>query len=186
MAETARIEEAAIDQRLAELDKAARQSGYTINPDPEFSRELTRSLLINQKRYGYEACPCRLASGVAAADLDIVCPCDYRDPDLEDYGACYCGLYVSAAVASGSRALKPIPERRPARKELTLALSSQMARESNPDATPQGPGLLLQPSAGFAYPVWRCKVCGYLCANEKPPLVCPICKAQQERFERFM
>ncbi len=34
-------------------------------------------------------------------------------------------------------------------------------------------------------PVWRCKVCGYLCAREKPPGVCPICKAQRERFEIF-
>jgi len=33
--------------------------------------------------------------------------------------------------------------------------------------------------------VWRCKVCGYLCAREKPPGVCPICKAQRERFEIF-
>jgi ABC-type ATPase with predicted acetyltransferase domain len=24
------------------------------------------------------------------------------------------------------------------------------------------------------YPVWRCKVCGYLCARDGPPEVCPI------------
>jgi rubrerythrin len=35
-------------------------------------------------------------------------------------------------------------------------------------------------------PVWRCKVCGYLCAREGPPEVCPICKAKKERFERFL
>ena len=34
-------------------------------------------------------------------------------------------------------------------------------------------------------PVWRCKVCGYLCARERPPLKCPICKADRDRFERF-
>lgn len=34
-------------------------------------------------------------------------------------------------------------------------------------------------------PVWRCKVCGYLCARERPPNVCPICKADQDRFEEF-
>jgi rubrerythrin len=28
-------------------------------------------------------------------------------------------------------------------------------------------------------------VCGYLCAREHPPGVCPICKAKRERFERF-
>ena len=33
--------------------------------------------------------------------------------------------------------------------------------------------------------VWRCIVCGYLCAREKPPAVCPICKAKADRFEEF-
>jgi ferredoxin-thioredoxin reductase catalytic chain len=35
-------------------------------------------------------------------------------------------------------------------------------------------------------PVWRCKVCGYLCARDEPPELCPICKASKDRFERFM
>jgi rubrerythrin len=34
-------------------------------------------------------------------------------------------------------------------------------------------------------PVWRCRVCGYLCARDEPPGVCPICKAKKDRFERF-
>jgi ferredoxin-thioredoxin reductase catalytic chain len=34
-------------------------------------------------------------------------------------------------------------------------------------------------------PVWRCKVCGYLCARDEPPDLCPICKVKKERFERF-
>lgn len=33
--------------------------------------------------------------------------------------------------------------------------------------------------------MWRCIVCGYLCAREKPPAVCPICKAKADRFEEF-
>jgi rubrerythrin len=35
-------------------------------------------------------------------------------------------------------------------------------------------------------PVWRCKVCGYLCARDAPPEVCPICKVKKTRFERFI
>jgi rubrerythrin len=34
-------------------------------------------------------------------------------------------------------------------------------------------------------PVWRCTVCGYLAAREKPPAVCPVCKAERDRFETF-
>jgi ferredoxin-thioredoxin reductase catalytic chain len=40
--------------------------------------------------------------------------------------------------------------------------------------------------ADLAYPVWRCKVCGYICARDEPPDLCPICKASKERFERFI
>ena len=36
------------------------------------------------------------------------------------------------------------------------------------------------------YPVYRCKICGYLCARENPPEICPICKAEKDRFERFL
>ena len=41
------------------------------------------------------------------------------------------------------------------------------------------------PAAKGGVPVWRCRVCGYLCGREGPPEVCPICKASRERFERF-
>jgi ferredoxin-thioredoxin reductase catalytic chain len=41
---------------------------------------------------------------------------------------------------------------------------------------------------GFAlgYPIWRCKVCGYICARDEPPGICPICKVTKDRFERFI
>jgi rubrerythrin len=35
-------------------------------------------------------------------------------------------------------------------------------------------------------PIWRCKVCGYLCGRDEPPGVCPICKAKKDRFEKFL
>jgi rubrerythrin len=38
----------------------------------------------------------------------------------------------------------------------------------------------------LSYPVWRCKVCGYICARDEPPDQCPICKVGKERFERFI
>jgi len=38
----------------------------------------------------------------------------------------------------------------------------------------------------LSHPVWRCRVCGYLCARDEAPGVCPICKAKKERFERFL
>jgi ferredoxin-thioredoxin reductase catalytic chain len=71
------------------LNADAEAYGYHLNPDLEFTRELIKGLLVNTKRYGYQNCPCRLASGDASIDQDIVCPCDYRDSDLTEYGTCY-------------------------------------------------------------------------------------------------
>lgn len=157
-----------IDELYRKLETEQEASGYHLNPDVPFTRELVRGLIVNQRRYGYPACPCRLASGVREKDLDIVCPCDYRDPDLNDYGACYCALYVSRAVMEGKKEVRSIPERRPSEEE--------RARESVPE----------EGRSRLAYPVWRCRVCGYLCAREEPPEVCPICKVSKDRFERFM
>ncbi|MEN6473120.1 MAG: ferredoxin-thioredoxin reductase catalytic domain-containing protein [Syntrophaceae bacterium] len=158
---------ATVEDLYAELKKDGEKAGYFLNPDQAFVRELLDGLLVNEERFGYRACPCRLATGEKAEDLDIICPCDYRDPDLVDHGACYCALYVSQEVLEGRLKLRPIPERR----------VPQERRQ-----TPKLKDLASQ----LAYPVWRCKVCGYLCAREKPPALCPICKAQAERFERFL
>jgi ferredoxin-thioredoxin reductase catalytic chain len=159
-----------IDRLYIRLDREAEASGYHLNPDTEFTRDLVESLLINEKRYGYRACPCRLAEGVKAEDVDIICPCDYRDDDLEQHGACYCALYVSEAAVQGKLPVKPIPERRPSKKQ-----RRQFMKQSG-----------LNQVSNLSYPVWRCKVCGYLCARSNPPEVCPVCKAKKERFERFI
>jgi ferredoxin-thioredoxin reductase catalytic chain len=159
-----------IDRLYERLKREAEAGGYHLNPDVDFTKTLVRGLIVNERRYGYWACPCRLASGIKADDLDIICPCDYRDPDLTDYDACYCALYVSLAALRGERAIGSIPERRPP-SELRKAV-----QESVPV-----PGRTALP-----YPVWRCKVCGYLCAREHPPEVCPVCRAKKDRFERFM
>lgn len=163
-----------IDALHERLDREAEASGYHLNPDKEFTRELVEGLLVNERRYGYWACPCRLASGDKQEDLDIICPCDYRDPDLLDWGSCYCCLYVSDEIARGEREPQPIPERRqPAGKQPQV---QKPAPRPSENAMPQQ----------LPLPVWRCRVCGYLCAREQPPAVCPICKAKQDRFERFM
>jgi len=159
------MEKEKIDSLFEKLDNDARSTGYNLNPDTSFTRELIEGLLVNEERYGYQSCPCRLASGVPGEDLDIVCPCDYRDPDLDEYGACYCALYVDSEIASGKKEAKAIPERRNMEKK---------------DGAPS------RLSQKLSYPVWRCRVCGYLCARDNPPGVCPVCKASKERFEVFL
>jgi ferredoxin-thioredoxin reductase catalytic chain len=111
------IEEKEIDRIYEIIKKEAEGGGYFLNPDIDFAKNLVRGLLKNEQRYGYRACPCRLAVGKKEEDLDIICPCNYRDPDLDDFGACYCALYVSGAIAGGKTQEAPVPERRPPRAE---------------------------------------------------------------------
>lgn len=160
-----------IEKLYKKLKADAEAGGYHLNPDLDFTLALTESLLVNEARYGYPACPCRLASGKKEEDLDIICPCNYRDPDLNDYDACYCGLYVSKDIVEGKKKVHSIPERRP-------------VPEKRVKKAPENIGKIVE--GGLSYPVYRCEVCGYLCARENPPEVCPICKARKERFSRFM
>ncbi len=168
------ISDSTVDAAYQRLKAEAESGGYHLHPDVEFTKDLIRGLLANEARYGYGACPCRLASGSKDDDLDIICPCDYRDPDLSEYGSCYCALYVSGQILRGERAPQTIPERRPPASE-----RKRMKESHSPEPVAVG-------ETALAYPVWRCKVCGYLCAREEPPEQCPICKAKKERFERFM
>ncbi|MCX6099951.1 MAG: ferredoxin:glutaredoxin reductase, partial [Candidatus Bipolaricaulota bacterium] len=62
----------AIDTLRVRLDREAESASYHLNPDLDFTRGLAEGLLVNEGRYGYRACPCRLARGAADADRDIV------------------------------------------------------------------------------------------------------------------
>ena len=93
----------------------AKDHGYYLNSDQEFLKDLIIGLKNNLDRYGYMSCPCRLASGILEFDRDIICPCDYRDQDVEEYGYCYCALFTNKSVHDGKTPIKPIPERRPSK-----------------------------------------------------------------------
>ena len=164
------ISDTELDSFYEKVKKDVEASGYHLNPNVEFTKELLKGILTNEKRYGYGSCPCRLAAGDKEIDIDIICPCDYRDPDLNEHDACYCGLYISGDILEGTKEVSAIPERRPTIEE----------REQSKKGTLSGAPSSLQ------FPVWRCSVCGYLCAREDPPEVCPICKVEKERFQKFI
>jgi ferredoxin-thioredoxin reductase catalytic chain len=105
-----------VEQLYQALKKSQEAKGIYFNKDEDLVFELLDSLLLNKERYGYMACPCRLACADRELDKDIICPCVYREPDLEEFGACYCGLYVSKAVHNHETQVQYVPERRPPEK----------------------------------------------------------------------
>ena len=98
------------------LKKVQEPKGYFFSNDRERVDELLEALLANKERYGYMVCPCRLASGERDADKDIICPCVYREPDVQEFGSCYCNLYVSREWNENKIPHEYVPERRPPEK----------------------------------------------------------------------
>lgn len=163
-------------RKRAESD--ARTHGYYLTPDKEVLQDLLEGLLTNEERYGYPSCPCRLASGKFEFDRDIICPCDYRDPDVEEFGFCYCALYVRKDVHEGKTPIEPIPERRPMNKQMRAYAGSPETKNVGTNETAKK---TKKPSS-IKLKLYYCKQCGYVCYRENPPYVCPICKAKQTMF----
>ncbi len=101
-----------------QLKKFQESKGYFFNKDKDMVLALLESLLFNKDRYGYMACPCRLASGDYEEDKDMLCPCVYREEDVKEFGACFCGLYVSKEWNDETIPHQTVPERRPPEKAL--------------------------------------------------------------------
>ncbi len=105
-----------VEKLYQTLKNIQEPKGYYFNKDKARVLDLLEALLLNKERYGYMACPCRLAAGDREKDGDIFCPCAYREPDVQDYGSCYCNLYVSRAWNEEKIPHDYVPERRPPEK----------------------------------------------------------------------
>ncbi|MCW4052714.1 MAG: ferredoxin:glutaredoxin reductase [Candidatus Bathyarchaeota archaeon] len=166
----------ALEKVRERAESDARTHGYFLNPDPAFLDSLLEGLRDNEERFGYPSCPCRLASGNLEIDRDIICPCDYRDPDVNEYGYCYCALYIRKDVHEEKREIGPIPERRPVEKQ-NRSFEVKTTEISKADDT--------QKSSKITKKLWYCRQCGYVCFREDPPYVCPVCKAKREMFSEI-
>ncbi len=105
-----------VEQLYEFLREKQEAKGYFFNRETPRVFDLLRGLQQNMERYGYMCCPCRLAANDRVWDRDIICPCVYREPDVAEYGSCYCGLYVSKEWNDGKVPAVYVPERRPPEK----------------------------------------------------------------------
>jgi ferredoxin-thioredoxin reductase catalytic subunit len=153
-----------ITEEARKIQTQAAKGGYKLHPDLDFVEQLVEGILTNRDRYGYDSCPCRLATGDAKTDLAIVCPCVYRDPDLADYDACFCALYVAEEFEGDDGPV--VPDRWDPDEEHKPAVAGEAIE----------PGKFLPAKAHV------CQVCGYVSMMESAPRKCPVCGATHERF----
>ena len=165
-----------IEEARKRAERDATRNRMYLCPVPDLLNDLLKGLAENEERYGYPSCPCRIASGNLEKDRDIICPCDYRDPDVEEYGQCYCALYVNEPVYNGDQPTESIPERRPMEKQMVSLGFGEEEKE--------------EPETGEPQPTNRrllyCKQCGYTLLREDPPYKCPICGAKRELFAEIV
>ncbi|MCG8531120.1 MAG: ferredoxin:thioredoxin reductase, partial [Desulfovibrionales bacterium] len=64
-----------IEQLYEQLKSVNEPKAIYFNKDRDLVDELLEALILNKVRYGYMACPCRLACGDREKDKDIICPC---------------------------------------------------------------------------------------------------------------
>jgi ferredoxin-thioredoxin reductase catalytic subunit len=166
-----------IEQVRKRAEADAKTFGYYLTPDADLLQGLLEGLKVNEERYGYPSCPCRLASSKFEYDRDIICPCDYRDPDVAEFGACYCRLYVNKDVYEGKTELPTVSERRPLAKQAKAFTTAVPPREEKRPLFAEE-----EEMAEIAPKVWYCKQCGYMVFRDEPPFICPICKAKKEFF----
>jgi len=79
-----------VAEMFAGMKKIADEEGYQFNPVKQELDDVLDGLWQNEHTYGYPSCPCRMAGGTLADDMDIICPCNYRDADVEEFGCCLC------------------------------------------------------------------------------------------------
>jgi ferredoxin-thioredoxin reductase catalytic chain len=100
------------------LNKVCKTNKWILNKNKQTFDDLLDGLVENKKKYGYQSCPCRLASGNKDLDRDLICPCDYAKLDVKEYGTCYCNLYMSSNYYDTvKKDYVIVPERRPVKKE---------------------------------------------------------------------
>ena len=97
--------------------KVCETNGWILNVDGITLNDLIDGLVENKKNYGYQSCPCRMASGNRDIDRDLICPCDYAKPDIAEFKTCYCNLYTSPEFKELGVEYVAVPERRPLEKE---------------------------------------------------------------------
>jgi ferredoxin-thioredoxin reductase catalytic subunit len=84
------------EELIASWHKFADQSrDFSVNSDEAHVAGLAEGELINEQKFGFKLCPCRLRDGSRQRDLELICPCNFKAQDnWAKLGRCWCGLFV--------------------------------------------------------------------------------------------
>ena len=110
------MKEKTIDDVTKYVKQVAQKRNWILHPNGDGTLDmLIEGLRDYFNRVGYFNCPCRDSNEDMKSDRDIICPCDYAQPDIDEFGRCYCALYFDPNYTFDSE-IEMIAERRPEEK----------------------------------------------------------------------
>jgi len=81
------------------MDKYCKQKNYTVNPNWMMSTNLKSNLCEMEATFGKRYCPCFEPSGDKELDKKMMCPCEYVEDEIKEYGTCHCALFGPADLS---------------------------------------------------------------------------------------
>ena len=77
------------------MQKYIVQKKYALNPSWMMTTNLQIWLSEMEATFGKRYCPCFEPSGDAQLDKKMLCPCEFIDDEIKEYGTCHCALFGS-------------------------------------------------------------------------------------------
>ncbi len=81
------------EELRARLERYLEGKDYSFNPDADTVDSVLTAMSKRFGKFGKDYCPCRLVSGDAEKDANIICPCAYHEQELAKDGHCHCHLF---------------------------------------------------------------------------------------------
>ena len=81
------------------MEKYCEQNNYAINPSWMMATNLKSNLCEMEATFGKRYCPCFEPSGDKGLDKKMMCPCEFVEEEIKEYGTCHCALFGPADLS---------------------------------------------------------------------------------------
>ena len=81
------------------MEKYCEQNNYAINPSWMMATNLKSNLCEMEATFGKRYCPCFEPSGDKELDKKMMCPCEFVEEEIKEYGTCHCALFGPADLS---------------------------------------------------------------------------------------
>ena len=81
------------------MEKYCEQNNYVMNPSWMMATNLKSNLCEMEETFGKRYCPCFEPSGDKELDKKMMCPCEFVEDEIKEYGTCHCALFGPADLS---------------------------------------------------------------------------------------